>query len=100
MKVYETKDIRNIALIGGAKSGKTTLAESMLFEGKLINRKGAVEDRNTMSDYRQIELEKEHSVHSTFLHTINNNTKIAIVVRQWLIRGVVGIGRPNNTDLF
>ncbi len=68
MKVFETKNIRNIALIGGAKSGKTTIAESMLFEGKMINRRGAIEDQNTMSDYRQIELEREHSVHSTFLH--------------------------------
>ena len=66
MKVFETKNIRNIALIGGAKSGKTTMAESMLFEGKMINRRGAIEDQNTMSDYRQIELEREHSVHSTF----------------------------------
>ena len=79
MKVYETTDIRNIALIGGAKSGKTTLAESMLFEGKSINRRGTVEDHNTMSDYRQIEIEREHSVHSTFLHTVYNNTKINII---------------------
>ena len=45
MKVFETKNIRNIALIGGAKSGKTTMAESMLFEGKMINRRGAIEDK-------------------------------------------------------
>ena len=49
MKVYETKDIRNIALIGGAKSGKTTMAESMLFEGKQIKRRGTVEDHNAAS---------------------------------------------------
>lgn len=79
MKVFETKNIRNIALIGGAKSGKTTMAESMLFEGKMINRRGAIEDKNTMSDYRQIELEREHSVHSTFLHTIYNDNKINII---------------------
>jgi len=56
MKVYKTTEIRNIALIGGAKSGKTTMAESMLFEGKSINRKGTVEDHTTASDYKQIEL--------------------------------------------
>ncbi len=79
MKVFETKDIRNIALIGGAKSGKTTMGESMLFEGKLINRRGAIEDKNTVSDYRDIELEKEHSVHSTLMHTVYKNTKINII---------------------
>ena len=63
MKVYETKDIRNIALIGGAKSGKTTLAESMLLEGKVINRRGSVEDHNTTSDYRQIEIDKDFGNH-------------------------------------
>ena len=40
MKVYQTSEIRNIALVGGAKSGKTTLAEAMLFNGGVINRRG------------------------------------------------------------
>jgi len=79
MKVFETKEIRNIALIGGAKSGKTTMAESMLFEGKVINRKGSVEDHNTASDYRAIEIERENSVHSSLLHTIYNDCKINII---------------------
>jgi elongation factor G len=79
MKVYDTKDIRNIALIGGAKSGKTTMAESMLFEGKAISRRGSVDDKTTVSDYRDIELEKQHSVHSTLLHTFYNDTKINII---------------------
>ncbi len=79
MKVYKTEDIRNIALIGGAKSGKTTMAESMLFEGKMITRRGAIEDKNTVSDYRPIELERENSVHSTLLHTVYNEKKINII---------------------
>ena len=79
MKIYKTKDIRNIALIGGAKSGKTTMGESMLFESKLINRRGTVEDHNTVSDYREIELEKQHSVHSTLMHALYNDTKINII---------------------
>lgn len=79
MKVFETKEIRNIALIGGAKSGKTTMAESMLFEGKVINRKGAVDDHNTTSDYRPIEIERENSVHSSVLHTFYNDHKINII---------------------
>jgi elongation factor G len=79
MKVYQTSDIRNIALIGGAKSGKTTIAESMLYEGKVINRKGSVDDKNTVSDYRPIELERQNSVHSSLLHTIYSNKKINII---------------------
>jgi hypothetical protein len=42
MKIFQTSDIRNITLIGGAKSGKTTLGEAMLFEGGMISRRGSV----------------------------------------------------------
>ncbi|MCD4789843.1 MAG: elongation factor G [Bacteroidales bacterium] len=79
MKVYETKDIRNIALVGGAKSGKTTLAEDMLFEGGVINRRGSVDDKNSVSDYRIIELERQNSVFSTILYTEFNGKKINII---------------------
>jgi elongation factor G len=51
MKVYKTEQIRNIALIGNAGSGKTTLAEAMLFEGGVINRRGEVTAKNTVSDH-------------------------------------------------
>jgi len=79
MKVFQTGDIRNIALIGGAKSGKTTIAESMLFEGKMINRKGSVDDKNTVSDYKPIELERQNSVHSSLMHTVYDGKKINII---------------------
>ena len=79
MKVYQTNEIRNIALIGGAKSGKTTLAEAMLFEGGVISRRGSVEDKNTVSDYRPIELERQNSVSATILYTLNDNKKINII---------------------
>ena len=79
MKVYQTNEIRNIALIGGAKSGKTTLSEAMLFEGGIISRRGSVEDKNTVSDYRPIELERQNSVSATILYTLCDNKKINII---------------------
>ncbi len=79
MKVYKTSEIKNIALVGGAKSGKTTMAEAMLMEGKMINRRGSIEDKNTVSDYKPIELEREHSVHSSLLHTLYDNKKINLI---------------------
>lgn len=79
MKIYQTEEIRNIALIGAAKSGKTTLAENMLFEGKVINRKGTVDDKNTVSDYRPIETERQISVNLSLMHTLHEGKKINIL---------------------
>lgn len=79
MKVYQTNEIRNIALVGGAKSGKTTLAEAMLFEGGVIKRRGTIEDKNTVSDYREIEIERQNSVFSTVLYTEYSGKKINII---------------------
>ena len=79
MKVFQTNEIRNIALIGGAKSGKTTLAEAMLFEGGVIKRRGNVDDKNTVSDYRPIELERQNSVSASILYTLYDNKKINII---------------------
>ena len=62
MRVYQTNEIKNIALLGSAGSGKTTLAESMLFEAGVIKRKGSVEAKNTVSDYFPVELEYGYSV--------------------------------------
>lgn len=79
MKIYDEKHIKNIALIGAHNSGKTTLAETMLFEAGLINRRGKVEDKNTISDYHEIEHEREASVYATALHTEWRNYKINII---------------------
>ncbi len=79
MKVYKTEEIRNIALIGNAGSGKTTLAEAMLFEGGVINRRGEVTAKNTVSDYNQIEQDYGNSVFSTLLYTEYNGKKINIL---------------------
>jgi len=79
MKVYKTEEIRNIALIGNAGSGKTTLAEAMLFEGGVINRRGEVTAKNTVSDYNQIEQDYGNSVFSTLVYAEFNGKKINIL---------------------
>jgi len=79
MKVFDAKHIKNIVLLGAAKSGKTTLAETMLFEAGLINRRGTVEDKNTISDYHEIEHERGNSVYATALHTEWRDYKINII---------------------
>ncbi|MFP4064271.1 MAG: elongation factor G [Bacteroidales bacterium] len=79
MKVYQTNELKNIALVGGAKAGKTTLAESMLFEGGVINRRGSVDDKNAVSDYREIELERQASVYSTVMYAEHNGYKVNII---------------------
>ena len=79
MKVYQTNELKNIALVGGAKAGKTTLAEAMLFEGGVIKRRGNVDDKNTVSDYREVELERQASVYSTILYAEHAGHKINII---------------------
>ncbi|HAX96325.1 MAG TPA: elongation factor G [Prolixibacteraceae bacterium] len=79
MKVYKTEQIRNIALLGNAGSGKTTLAEAMLLEGGVINRRGEVTSKNTVSDYTPIEQEYGNSVYSSVLYAEYNDRKINIL---------------------
>ena len=79
MKIYDDKHIKNVVFVGAHNSGKTTLAETMLFEAGLINRRGTVEAKNTISDYHEIEHEKGNSVYATPLHTEWRNYKINIL---------------------
>ncbi len=79
MKEYSTKDIRNVVLIGGTKSGKTTLSEAMLYEGKVIARRGTVEDKNTVSDNEEIEKMNQRSIYATPLYAEFMDTKFNII---------------------
>ena len=79
MKIYQTNEIKNIALLGSAGSGKTTLAEAMVYEAGIIKRRGSVEGKNTMSDYFPVEQEYGYSVFSTVFHVEWNNKKLNII---------------------
>lgn len=79
MKVYQTQDIRDIAIIGGNRTGKTTLAETMAFHGGVISRRGTVEDKNTLSDYREVELERQQSIQSSVIYSEFENVKFNMI---------------------
>lgn len=79
MKVFDNKHIKNVAFVGTHRAGKTTLSETMLFEAGLINRRGTVEQKNTISDYHEFEHQRGASVFSTPLHTEWRNYKINII---------------------
>ena len=76
---FDTKDIRNVVLLGHPGCGKTTLAETMLFEAGEISRRGKVEDGNTVSDFSNIEKERGNSIFSTLLHANWKKSKINII---------------------
>ena len=79
MKAYSTKNIRNVVLLGSTKSGKTTLSEAMLYEGKVIDRRGTVEAKNTVSDNAEIEQLNQRSIYATPLYAEFMDTKFNIV---------------------
>jgi elongation factor G len=79
MKDYSTKDIRNVVLLGSTKSGKTTIAEAMLYEGKVIDRRGTVEDKNTVSDNDELEKLNQRSIYATPLYAEFQGTKINFI---------------------
>ncbi|MGM9776183.1 MAG: elongation factor G [Candidatus Coprenecus sp.] len=79
MNTYKTDRIRNVVLLGSTKSGKTTLSEAMMFEGKVIDRRGTVEGKNTISDNTEVEQLNQRSIYSTALYTEFMNAKFNIM---------------------
>lgn len=79
MKVYNSHEIKNIALLGNDGSGKTTLTESLLFESGVISRRGRITQKNTVSDYFPVEQEYGYSVFSSVFHTEWMGKKLNII---------------------
>jgi elongation factor G len=103
MRTYQTDQIKNIVICGNPKSGKTTLAEAMLFEGGVIERRGSVETKNTISDHNDIEHENENSVFATVLYTEYDDKKINIIDTPGLddfSGGLITALRPADTALM
>ena len=79
MKIYKKNKIKNIALLGSKGAGKTTLAESMIFECGVIKRRGTIEAKNTVSDDFPVEKEYGYSVFSTVFNAEFNGKKLNII---------------------
>ncbi|MBI1226118.1 MAG: elongation factor G [Bacteroidetes bacterium] len=76
---YDTSNIRNVVMLGHPGSGKTTLAETMLFESGGISRRGTVQEQNTVSDYTDLEHERGNSIFSTLMHDDWRGNKINVL---------------------
>ncbi|MCL2561521.1 MAG: elongation factor G [Rikenellaceae bacterium] len=79
MKTYKTNEIKNIVLLGASGSGKTTMAEAMAYEGKVIERRGTVENDNTISDNTELEQLYKRSIYPTLLFTEFKDAKLNII---------------------
>lgn len=79
MSEFDTSHVKNIVLLGHAGSGKTSLAECMLFEAGVITRKGSITEHNTTGDYHELEQQRGNSIFSKLLHAKWRGYKINII---------------------
>jgi elongation factor G len=79
MADFTGNQVKNVALLGHSSSGKTTLAEAMLFEAGIIHRRGSIEEKNTVSDYTDLEKDRGNSIFSKLLHAPWKGYKINIL---------------------
>jgi len=79
MKVYDAPNLRNVALVGHAGSGKTQLLASLLFDAGAVNRLGRVDDGSTVTDYDDEEITRKHTLSASLAHAEWNRTKINFI---------------------
>jgi elongation factor G len=79
MKVYDTANIRNVAVVGHGNSGKTQLVAAMLFDASMVNRLGRVDDGTTVTDYDEEEIARKHTLSSSLAHVEWNKNKINVI---------------------
>jgi elongation factor G len=79
MAKYRVEDIRNIALVGHGAAGKTSLADSLLFKGKAVDRRGSVDDGSSLSDYDDEEKKRRFSIDTTILHLEHQGKQVHIL---------------------
>ncbi len=79
MKKYNTQDLRNISIVGSGSTGKTQLAEAILFSAKAIDRLGKVDSGNTVCDYNEDEIERKISINSSIAFCEWKDKKINII---------------------
>jgi elongation factor G len=79
MNIFDPENVRNVALVGHSSTGKTSLAEAMLFSAGGSNRLGTTDDGTTKSDYTEAEITRKISISTSMLHCTWKNTKINIL---------------------
>ncbi len=79
MSGYSTTDIRNLAIVGGAGTGKTTLVEALLLATGVVTKAGRIEDGNTVCDHDPIARELLHSVDSSVVHFRHGGAEITLI---------------------
>ncbi len=79
MPDFETADIHNILLAGSRSSGKTTLAEALLFHAGEISRQGTVDAGTSASDFAKEEQSHRYSVYSSLLHATHQGKRINLL---------------------
>src|SRR5260370_29673058 len=79
MAKYRVEDIRNIAFVGHGATGKTSLADTLLFKGKAVDRRGSVDDGSSLSDYDDEEKKRRFSIDTSFLHLEHQGKQVHVL---------------------